>query len=404
MDNRRPGQGETVNILIVKLSAIGDVIHTLPSLAALRRLWPEADITWVVEEAAADLLQDHPALNRVIVSGRKRWLKELRQGMIAKPFREMRAFLAELRSRKYDLVIDFHGLFKSAVIVFLSGGKRKLGYDSFQEGSRLFYNEKITEALEKHAVERYLDFVRYLARGDEKTCLSGTPEFRITIGENEKRKVSELLSKKIFGLSPLRPGNSGNRMSAKPQTVGTIDKNSTLQQAHPPFIAINPVAFWETKLWEDEKFARLGDRIWQELGITVVLTGGDAEPLEKIMKLMKTKALNLGGKTSLRELAALYKRAKIVVTTDSGPMHLAAAVGTPTVALFGPTDPVRTGPYGPGHRVIRTGINCSPCFRKKCPQPRCMTEISVEEVFNAVRKKLGETGTLQTTAKSAGIE
>jgi len=398
VDNRRPGWAETVNILIVKLSAIGDVIHTLPSLAALRCLWPEADITWVVEEAAADLLQDHPALNRVIVSGRKRWLRELRQGMIVQPFGEMRAFLAELRSRQYDLVVDFHGLFKSAVIVFLSGGKRKLGYASLQEGSGLFYNEKITEAMEKHAVERYLDFVHYIARGDEKTCLSGTPEFGIAIGENEKRKVSELLAKKIFGVPPLPPGNSENRMPALPQTVGTNDENAALQHADRPFIAVSPVAFWETKLWEDEKFALLGDRLWQELGITVVLTGGDAKPLEKIMKLMKTKALNLGGQTSLRELAALYKRAKIVVTTDSGPMHLAAAVGTPTVALFGPTDPVRTGPYGPGHRVIRTGINCSPCFRKKCPQPRCMTEISVEEVFNAVRRILGETGTLPTAS------
>jgi len=377
-----------VNILIVKLSAIGDVIHTLPSLAALRRLWPDADITWVVEEAAADILHDHPDLNRVIVSGRKRWLRELRQGKVTKPLKEMRAFLAELRSRKYDLVIDFHGLFKSAVIVLLSGGKRKLGYSSLQEGSGLFYTEKIPEEMGKHAVERYLDFVRYLARGDKKTCLAGMPEFEIAIGENEENKVSELLSRKSFELSPLRQGDSANRMPAKPQTVETHGKNATLQQAQPPFIAVSPVAFWETKLWEDGKFACLADRIQEELGVAVVLTGGDVEPLEKIRKLMKTKALNLGGKTSLRELAALYKRAKIVVTTDSGPMHIAAAVGTPVVALFGPTDPARTGPYGPGHRVIRAGLPCSPCFRKQCPQPRCMTEIPVEEVFSAVREKL----------------
>jgi 3-deoxy-D-manno-octulosonic-acid transferase/heptosyltransferase-1 len=144
-----PKEPQTVNILIVKLSAIGDVIHTLPSLAALRRCYPDADITWVVEEEAADLLDDHPDLNRVIVSGRKRWLNELRRGQITAPFREMLSFLRDLRRHPYDLVIDFHGLFKSAVIVLLSGGKRKLGYDSLQELSGLFYNEKIPEKMGK---------------------------------------------------------------------------------------------------------------------------------------------------------------------------------------------------------------------------------------------------------------
>jgi len=367
-----------LNILIVKLSAIGDVIHTLPSLAALRRLWPEADITWVVEEAAADILSNHPDLNRVIVSGRKRWFREMRGGMIAGPLREMRAFFNELRLRKYDLVIDFHGLFKSALIVLLSGGKRKLGYDSLQEGSGLFYTEKIPEDMGKHAVERYLDFVRYLAPEGNRNRLIGTAEFRIAIGEKEKESVRRLLFEKTD--QPTLSSPAGRDDAAMPQ------------RERPSFIAVNPVAFWETKLWEDEKFAILGDLIRRELGIAVVLTGSDAMPLEKIRKLMKTRALNLGGRTTLRELAALYREATIVITTDSGPMHLAAAVGTPVVALFGPTDPARTGPYGLGHRVIRTAIPCSPCFRKQCPRPRCMTEISVEEVFEAVRGKLDELG------------
>lgn len=338
-----------MNILIVKLSAIGDVIHVLPSLAALRRCYPDADITWVVEEAAADILNDHPDLNRVIVSGRKRWVKELKRGGIARPFMEMHAFWMALRSRKYDLVIDFHGLFKSAMVVFLSGGKRKLGYDSLQEGSGLFYTDKIPEDMKKHAVDRYLDFVSYLVGGAGKECVMKTPEFRIAVGENEERKIDGLLFKR-------------------------------------PFVAMNPVALWDTKLWEDDKFAQLGDLIRTNLDYDVVLTGGEAKSLEKICSLMKTEALNLGGRTSLRELAALYKKAVMVITTDSGPMHLAAAVGTPVVALFGPTDPARTGPYGLGHRVIRTGISCSPCLRKKCPSPCCMKEISVADVYEAVQE------------------
>jgi 3-deoxy-D-manno-octulosonic-acid transferase/heptosyltransferase-1 len=367
-----------VNILIVKLSAIGDVIHTLPSLAALRRRYPDADITWVVEEAAADLLIDHPHLDRVLISRRKSWLRDLRRGRAVEALREMRAFLRELRSRPYDLVIDFHGLFKSAVIVLLSGGKRKLGYDSMQEASGLFYNEKIPEAMGKHAVDRYLDFVRYLeGSGSETLCLGEAPEFKIAIGRETPAHRIALQGKPSEGIEA-----AGGR--------GDGTESGGGRKADSPFVAVSPVAFWETKLWEDEKFAELGDRIRRELGIGVVLTGSEAGPLERIKTRMKTAAVNLGGQTTLRELAALYRDASLVITTDSGPMHLAAATGTPVVALFGPTDPARTGPYGSGHRIVRRGISCSPCFRKQCEAPRCMTEITVEDVFAAVKEILGK--------------
>ncbi|MBU0652182.1 MAG: glycosyltransferase family 9 protein [Proteobacteria bacterium] len=389
-----------MNILIVKLSAIGDVIHTLPSLAALRRCHPDADITWVVEEAAADLLTENPDLNRVIVSGRKRWIRELRRGRIAQPLQEMLSFFREIRRRPYDLVIDFHGLLKSAAIVLISGGKRKLGYDSMQELSGLFYNEKIPEDLRKHAVDRYLDFVLHLAggpNGRNAACLKGPPEFTITIGKEERRRVAALLNEHAASLPssrekhPLpppvpRPLPAGDQPEAETAAgEGDIHKDVSC------FIAVNPLAFWETKLWEDEKFAELGDRLREELGVGIVLTGGEAGTLERIRGRMRTRAVNLGGRTTLRELACLYRQAALLVTTDSGPMHLAAAMGTPVVALFGPTDPARTGPYGPGHRVIRRALSCAPCLRKRCDNPRCMTEISVEEVFTAVREIL--TGT-----------
>jgi 3-deoxy-D-manno-octulosonic-acid transferase/heptosyltransferase-1 len=389
-----PEEPQTVNILIVKLSAIGDVIHTLPSLAALRRCYPDADITWVVEEAAADLLADHPDLNRVIVSGRKRWLNELRRGQITAPLREMLLFLRDLRRHPYDLVIDFHGLFKSAVIVFLSGGKRKLGYDSLQELSGLFYNEKIPEEMGKHAVDRYLDFVRHVAGKSGAVCLAATPEFRITVGENEKRRVAALFKEHAASFPSGRERHSPLPLALHPFPAGdqpgaeTTAGEEGVHKDAPRFVAVNPVAFWETKLWEEEKFAELCDRLREELGIGIVLTGGKSAPLEWICRRMRTKAVNLGGRTTLRELACIYREAALLVTTDSGPMHLAAAVGTPIVALFGPTDPARTGPYGPGHRIIRKGLSCSPCFRKRCETPRCMTDISVEEVFTAVKEML----------------
>lgn len=340
-----------MNILIVKLSAVGDVIHTLPSLRELRRHYPDAHITWVIEEASADLIKDHPDLDRILISPRKRWIQEFKGRQIHKPTGEIRTWIKSLRERSYDLVIDFHGLFKSAIIVFLSGGKRKLGYDSMQELSGLFYNEKIPEDMEKHAVDRYLDFIRYLGAN------IGKPEFPIAIQAQHEKTITELL-----------------------KTHGLNEKDA--------FVVINPVALWETKLWQNEKFARLGDRLSGELGMKVILSGAERKTLDDIQNQMSTPCANIGGKTTLRDLACLYRQAALVISTDSGPMHLAAAVGTPVIALFGPTNPRRTGPYGEGHIVIQKALSCSPCLLKKCDSMQCMRDISVDDVVEEVREKL----------------
>ncbi len=339
-----------MNILIVKLSAIGDVIHTLPSAAALRRLYPKAHITWVVEEAAADLVIGHPQLDRVLIFRRKSWFTDLRKCKFAAVWLDFKSFISELHSRSYDLVIDFHGLFKSSVVVFLSKGKRKLGYDSWQELSRLFYNEKIPEDMNKHAVDRYLDFSRYLGAPPEQAA------FVLPASGETQANVQALMLR--------------HQLTAK------------------KFIAISPVALWDTKLWDDRKFARLADDIGRILKIPVVFTGREQESLDKITSQMTTTAVNIGGQTTLTELACFYKNALTVITTDSGPMHLAAAAGTPVIALFGPTDPARTGPYGTGHTIVRTGLHCSPCFKKECLTRQCMEDITPKQVLAAVEKIL----------------
>jgi len=344
-----------VNILIVKLSAIGDVVHTLPSLAALRKRYPDAHITWVIEEDSADIIGGHPCLDRIVVSRRKSWVKNLRTlRNVRKTIGDIRSFIATLRDRKYDLVVDFHGLLKSSIIVLLSGGRRRIGYNSMQELSGLFLNDKVYEDMEKHAVDRYLDLPRHLGADTD------TPEFYIHIEEENRRSVEHLL------------GENGINVKE-------------------PFVSVNPVALWDTKMWEDDKFAQLCDRIVEELSLKVVFTGGrDRETVEHIRSLMHLPSVDLAGKTTLRDLAYLYELSSLVVTTDSGPMHVAAAVGTPTVALFGSTDPARTGPYGEGHTVIRKDLPCSPCFLKRCETRRCMREISVEEVFRAIAEKTGK--------------
>ncbi len=341
-----------MNILIVKLSSIGDVIHTLPSLAALRKLYPEAHISWVIEEAALDIIKDNPYLDRIIISRRKRWISNLiKREQVSKTIKEMMSFIKLLRDRRYDIVIDFMGLFKSSLIVLLSGGKRKLGYNSMQELSGFFLNEKIYEDMDKHAVDRYLDFLIYL--GADIT----EPEFLIPIKKGDEEHIENLLR--------------SNNVLMKEQ-----------------FIVVSPMSFaGQTRLWEDDKFAMLCDRISFDLNIKIIFTGDKKDGIIKnIQSMMALPSVNLGGHTNLKELAYLYKLAVLVISPDSGPMHIAAAVGTPVIALFGPSDPKRTGPYGKGHIVVQKEMPCIPCFLKKCDTKRCMKEIGVDEVFEAVKE------------------
>jgi lipopolysaccharide heptosyltransferase II len=156
-------------------------------------------------------------------------------------------------------------------------------------------------------------------------------------------------------------------------------------------IAINPVAKWETKLWPKKQFAELADMLIGQYDMKIVFTGGikDYSIIQAITSSMKGRAINFAGKTTLTELAALYEKAALVVSTDTGPMHLAAAVGTPVVALFGPTAPWRTGPYGTGHQLIKAELECSPCFKRRCETTDCMYQISVDQVLKGVQKVLG---------------
>lgn len=345
---------EISSILIVKLSAIGDVVHSLPLLEVLRKKFPYARIDWVVEEGASQIIEGHPALDRVIVSRRKSWQKRVLKGAgFSSVIREGAWFLKALRSRKYDLIIDLQGLFKSGVLVGLSKGKRKIGMSGAREGAWLFLNEPpVPVDYEQHAVDRYLKLAEYLE------CDFSSWKGDISIAESDKILINQVLNTNGLGGRPV--------------------------------IAINPMAGWETKLWEPERFAVLADRLQDDLSCEIIFTGSghDREIVEGISRMMKKRPINLAGQTSLKELAYLYTRCNVLVTTDTGPMHIAAAMGCRVVALFGPTAPWRTGPYGEGHEVIRAEIECSPCFKKSCGNMTCMKDITVDRVLQGVRSIL----------------
>lgn len=346
-------------ILIVKLSAIGDVIQTLPMVEALRAEFSMAHIDWVVEEEASDLIIGHSALDRVIVSHRKSWQKQIfRKGEFWNTIKEIRNFLRSLRSRQYDWVIDNHGIFKSGLLVILSRGRRKIGYRRSrgiaEEGSYFFTNERYRPlSLERPAVERYLDLIAQLGVSVNNITLN------YSVGREARMKAEALLSEKGFASCPV--------------------------------IVIHPMAKWPTKQWPGENFVRLAEALTEQ-GASVVFTGSPADfaAVQEMANKIQTpgRILNLAGQTNLKELAGLFSLANLVLSTDTGPMHLAAAVKAPLIALFGPTAPWRTGPYGNGHVILRKALACSPCFKRKCPTMECMNSLTVEEVLKAADERL----------------
>jgi heptosyltransferase-1 len=342
-----------MKILFIKLSAIGDVVQTLPALEAIKKLYPESEITWIVEEAAADILNGHPLVDRLLVSRRKTWT-----GMLKNPLTFTQGlggiirFFSELRDTPYDIAIDFQGLFKSGLLIGLARATRKIGFDRTRELSYLFLNERLPAYdIEKHALERYLDAARYLGARDTATTCTLPIEREIAL---IRQRIADV------------------------------------KEEGKPLIVMNPVARWKTKLWQERNFAELADRLVQEKHASVIFTGSpaDREVNQKIISMMKQKAINWAGKTTLRELAALAALSDLFITTDTGPMHLAAAAGAKVLALFGPTAPWRTGPHGQSHLIVRTGIDCSPCYKRTCNDDvRCMEGITVEDVMRQLNGK-----------------
>lgn len=343
-----------MKILIVKTSAIGDVTHTLPALLALRRHFPDSHITWLVEEAAADIIIGHPAVDRILVSRRKSWVKALKGPHKIWVFREIRQFVKELRDTEYDLILDFQNLLKSSVLIWLARSERKVGFGrgmEHSEMSHLFLNERVPAVdMNIHAVDRELLLLDALGIPGKNVG------YDLPVDAESSRQAKDLL-----------------------ESCG-IDDNAE-------FVAINPVATWETKLWPEERFAELANALHAR-GTAVVFTGSltDAPAVNAIIGKMKKPGVNLCGRTNLKILAALFKRADLVISTDTGPMHIAAAVGATVVALFGPTSCRRTGPYGHGHRIIQSDLSCVPCFKRSCATGRCMKNISVAQVLSATEK------------------
>jgi len=344
-------------ILLIKPSALGDVVHTLPVAATLHRRYPNIPLDWLVEEEAADIVRGHPALSEVVVSARKRWLGQLQHpAQIPTTLGEVRRFATEVRQRGYDAVLDLQGLLKSALYVMATGAPVRVGFAEGRECAPWILTHRVVAPPQPvHAVERYL----HLAAAVDAT--DPVREFHIS-------------------LSPEDTAAARSHLAACRVAPGC------------PRVAVHPAARWRTKLWEVPRWRELAAALLAE-GIGVILTGSreDEAMAEGICAGMDPRPLSLVGRLTLKQLVAVLRDVDLMITVDSGPMHIAAAVGTPVVALFGPTDPLRTGPLGPG-RILRRELPCSPCLQRRCriaDTYRCMRDLGVAEVLGAVRDLLG---------------
>jgi lipopolysaccharide heptosyltransferase I len=343
-----------MRILIVKLGSIGDVVHTLPALAAIRKAMPDAEISWVVERRAAEILRDNPILDRLIEVD----TKALRRGLMSgETLRAPRQQLRQLRASAFDLALDFQGLLKSASIARLSGARRVFGFakDLLREpSSRFLLSQSVPISKNLHVIRKNL-------------ALAGS-----ALGVSIPQEANDL----EFPITT----NAAHRAEA----------GSAEQLAGGRFAVLNPGGGWPTKLWSTERFGRLADELWTHHGLSSLVTygPGEAEQAETVLQASrsgKARAVNL----SLKGFYELAKRARVYVGGDTGPTHLAIAAGTPIVGLFGPTEWWRNGSLNPADICVeRLDIDCrTDCHRRACSKWICM-EIEVERVLQAVSERL----------------
>jgi ADP-heptose:LPS heptosyltransferase len=381
-DALRLRSAEFSRILLIKPSALGDVVHTIPVLVKLRARYPRARIDWLITPENAEVVRCHPALSNVILFARRDFSKRGRRWRAFIAFFDL---LKQIREAKYDLVVDMHGQVRSAFFALISGARVRIGFDrpikrtltisaehdlknvpshgwrGAREGSWIAYTHRIPiPTLDVHAIDRYLWVGDLLGFDDNRLDLA------IHLSPEAVHNVERLLNEK--GVQPYQP-----------------------------LIVLVPGTIWETKHWTIEGFAGVARHFLCQ-GFAVALAGTVRDQTRcREIAAAAPGTCDLSGKTNPGELAALIKRAEVAVTNDSGSMHVAASLNKPMVSVFGPTNPVHIGPYERPESVVRIDLPCSPCnYRRlsQCPfDHACMRQVTSTMVVERVRKIL-------STAKS----
>ena len=333
-------------ILVIRTAYIGDVVMTIPILRPLKERYPLAKISFLTSTKAGEVLENNPYVDDIITFD-PFWF-------YPSQINEYLKFIRRLKGKTFDLVIEARGDIRELLfLVFPLNARFKVSYDV--GGGGYFLTHSVPYKALRHKVEYHLDIARYLG------CEINGVEWEIYLTDDENKKAADLLL-------------SGG---------ADIDK---------PLIAIHPGARKELKCWPAERFARVADSLIEKYGVSLVITGTSEEiPLaENVKKMMINDCVCLAGKTTLREMAAVIKRCNLFICNDSSPMHIAAALNIPTIAIFGPSKSVETSPYGAEHIVIEKEFPC----RYRCDEDichfvnhhQCMKDISVDDVVTATEK------------------
>ena len=324
-------------IAIIKPSALGDIMHALPVLTALRHRFPDAHLAWVVNETYAPVLRPHPDLNDVIAFDRAALRRGWLSGNLASAL-----FLRRLRQQRFDLVIDLQGLLRSGLMTLATGASLRIGLASAREGARWCYTHRVDDLHgSQHAVDRCWCVAEALgARGE-----------------------------KCFHL-PVEP-------SAR---LWAID---CLRQSPRPWIAVSAGARWRTKRWPPEHFARLLRQAQAHFGGTAIFVGAadESDVSRKAAGAVDGPVCDLTGRTTLPQLAAVLAEADVMLANDTGPLHLAVALGRPVVAPYTCTQAALNGPYGQAARAVETTVWCRGSYRKRCERLDCMAELTPERLW-----------------------
>lgn len=340
-----------MKILIVKLSSIGDVVHAIAFVNRLKEALPRAEVDWVVNDAYAGLVKNVRGVRRVWHFRRAAWGKEWHR---PRTWGEIATLMNWIRREKYDVCLDLQGLLRSGLITALSGAKIRAGFSNAREGSRWLYSHKVEPGKQPHAVAVLFRALPLFAIDPPPH-----PDFTFDIPAQSRAQVDALLE----GL-----GIRG------------------------PFVVFHVGARWKTKMWPAAHWHALAGDVRGKSGLPVLFTGSEADvPLINQIIDGRDGLYNLAGGLGLAETSALLARCALMVTVDSGPMHIAAAFDRPIVAIFGPTSPQKTGPVSRGPvDVLRAKLNCAPCFSRACKRKHeCMEDVAPDEAGRRVMGMLG---------------
>jgi lipopolysaccharide heptosyltransferase I len=340
------------SILVVRLSSIGDLVHTLPAVAALRASFPEARIDWLVESRHGSFLRRNPDVDSLIEVDTLSWRRRL---LSPRTWNEIRDAVSRIRERRYDLVLDLQGTIKSSVSAFLARSDRRVGFTAShlkEKMAALLYTERVApNGVRRHVIDRHLYLLKSVGiEGFDR-------RFHIVVPDSASESAAQRLDE--LGLDQ--------------------------------FVVLNPGGSWVTKRWSPENFGHLAAAIEKEWSLpSLVVWGPGEEDMARQVVAAARGAARLAPATTLVEMIPYMTRARLLVSGDTGPMHLASAHGVPIVGIFGPTDPEKNGPFGAADQVVWKSVPCGPCYKHRCPGYGnvCLTEIEVADVLGAVRKRL----------------